>query len=597
MAAKIHSEAEVAFLLPLLRVLRPRWPAMAVSVAFGLAFAGVTLIPPLLIRALIQRLTEPRGGRELLWIALGLVFVYLVRGVCRYAYGRFSHIVAYQTLDELMVRVYRHVQRLSHRFFSEQHSGALISRSISDVEVVEDFIAHGIPEIVLAAVIPATMLCVLISLNAQLALIVILPLPVAALVVYRVTRRIGISWRKVRGGRADLVTELSDSLSGISEIKSFARENEQAERVASQSAQYRDALIRAHETALIPQGAAEMAGGLGVILAVWFGGGFALDGRMTVADLFVFVVYVGQIYQPFLQLAGISDNLHKAASSGRRVFQLLALRPDIVSAPGAIAPIDTRWDIEFRDVTFGYDPQKPVIENVSFHLDPGETVALFGPTGAGKSTITRLLQRFYDPTGGTVRIGGHDLRVLELDWLRRNIGSVMQEVFLFRGTVRQNILFGRPEAGEEQLIAAARAANAEEFILKLPDGYDTVVGERGVRLSGGQRQRIAIARAVLKNAPILILDEATSAVDWRTEALIQEALERLMKQRTTLVIAHRLSTIRRCRRVVLLQKGCVAGILTNDEFFARSEEQLRTWELGYWPKEDSITDVKTISSF
>jgi len=579
------------FVRPLLAVMRARWMAMAASIAFGLVFAGVTLVPPLLIRQFIQGLSKPGATWALGAVVAALAGVYIVRGFCRYAYGRYSHIAAYHTLAELMVRVYRHVQRLPQRFFNEQHTGSLISRSINDIEVVEDFIAHGVPEIVLAAVIPSAMIAVLFSLNPELAVIVILPLPVAALIVFRLTRRIGTAWRRVRSGLADLIAEVTDNFSGITEIRAFGREREQAARVTAHSERYRDSLIQAHETALIPAGAVELASGAGLVLAIWFGGRMALAGQMSVGDLFVFVLYLGHIYQPFLQLAGMADNLHRAATSGSRVFELLAIKPDIVSAPGAIVPCDVRWDIEFRNVSFAYEPGKDVLRNIDLRIEPGESIALFGATGAGKTTTTRLVNRFYDPTGGAVLIGGYDLKQVDLDWVRQNIGVVMQDVFLFNGTVRQNIMFGRPDASEEEFAAAVGAANVEEFVAQLPDTYETVVGERGVKLSGGQRQRIAIARALLKNAPILILDEATSAVDMQTEALIQQAIDRLMERRTTLVIAHRLSTIRRCNRIVLLADGRITAIQTNQEFFARRAAQ-PAWELGHWPADQELADTQ-----
>ena len=558
------------FLTRLLRLMRGHRLIMAISIIFGLLFAGTTLIPPLLIRRLISWLTEGGGSSgDLVSISLLLLGVYAFRGLCRYGYGRYSHVAAYRMLDKLLVKVYRHLQGLSHRFYNKQRTGDLIARSINDIEAIEDFIAHGIPETVLALIIPTTMVAVLCTINWQLALIVILPLPLVSLLVFRFTSPIRIMWRQVRRGIADLVAQVQDNLSGMTEIKSFGREQAEAQRITDHSARYRDASIRANNISLMPAGAIELAGGVGIIVAVWLGGGFALNGQMSVADLFVFIVYLGYIYQPFLALANLTDVLSKAASSCERVFDLLDVEPDIVNAPDAITLPNVRGEVAFRQVNFSYEENMPVLHDINFAVAAGEMVAIVGATGAGKTTLMGLVQRFYDPQQGSIEIDGHDLRRLSLETLRGHIAAVRQDVFLFHGTVRQNILFGRPTAGEADLIAAAQAANAEEFILAMPDGYETIIGERGVRLSGGQKQRISIARALLKDAPILLLDEATSSVDGQTEWLIQQALARLTAHRTTLVIAHRLSTITHADRIIVLDKGRIIEMGSHEELIAQ----------------------------
>ncbi|MEZ4860711.1 MAG: ABC transporter ATP-binding protein [Caldilineaceae bacterium] len=561
---------------------------MALTVLFGLLFSATTLVPPLLIRRLILWITDGAAASgSLTWIVALLLAVYLVRGVCRYYYGQFSHRVAYQVLDDLLVRVYRHLQTLSHRFYNQQRTGSLIARSINDIDAIEDFIAHGVPDLVMAVIIPLAMLGVLFTLSPWLTLIVIIPLPVAALVIYRFTGNIRAMWRRVRSGSAALIAQVQDSFAGVTEIKSFGQEAAQAQAIAMRSAEFRDASIAANKVSLLPAGIVEVTGGLGMLLAVWIGGRFALAGSMNVADLFVFVSYLGHIYQPFLKLADIGDVLHKAAASCERVFELLDVKPDIVNPSQPLTPTQPTWSIEFRHVSFSYNDE-PVLHDLSFQVAPGEMVALVGATGAGKTTISRLVERFYDPQAGAVLVSGHDLRSLDLDFLRRNIAAVMQDVFLFHGTVRQNILFGRPTASEAELIAAAQAANAAEFIDQLPQGYDTIIGERGVRLSGGQKQRLSIARALLKDAPILILDEATSAVDVETEGLIQQAIARLTQQRTTLVIAHRLSTIRHADKILVLDHGRIVemgaheALLNQQGHYARmvrAQNVAEQWEL------------------
>ena len=563
----------MTFLRQFYQILEGRRVLLSLSVVCGLLFALANLIPPLLIRELIRWITEGReatSGFGLVELSAALLGVYAVRGLSRYGYGRFSHVAAYSVMHDLMIRSYRHIQRLPHRFFTQERTGSLIARSVNDVEAVEDFIAHGVPETILALVIPAAMMAVLFSIDPQLALITLAPIPLAGFLVYRYVKKVRGMWRAVRERLADLVAQIHDNLAGIAVIKSFVQESRSADRIEEHSRRFRDTSIEANYISIIPSGLIEAVGGCGIVLVIWSGGSSALEGKIAVADLFVFIVYMGHIYQPFLQLASINDVLQKASVSTDRVFQLLAVESDIIDAPdAAVPPGKPSWDICFEGVTFGYDPDEPVLREVDFRIESGQVVALVGHTGAGKSTVSALLPRYYDPQQGTVSVGGGDVRGLPLDYLRGHIAPVQQDVFLFHGSVLDNILFGRPEATEEEVRDAAAAANAEEFILELPEGYDTLVGERGIRLSGGQKQRLSIARALLKDAPILIFDEATSAVDTETELLIQEAVGRLVRNRTTLVIAHRLSTVRHADTIVVLERGRVAEMGSHDELVAR----------------------------
>ena len=556
---------------------------IGLSAACGLLFSATTLIPPLYVRRLIVAITGGPGGADtgagslgsagadgvsLAVVIVALAGAFLLRGTGRYLYGLTSHRAAYALLSDLLQRVYRHLQRLSHRFFAGNRTGTLIARSVSDVESLEDFVAHGVPELVQAVAIPMAMIVVLLSIDPLLTLVVLSPLPVAALITWLVTRTIRGTWRRVRERYAQVVALVEDNLQGMSEIKSFTREAEQARRVARVAGRYRDDMIGAMHRSMLPNGIVEMTGGVGVVLAVAVGGATALRGGLQVADLYLFLAYLTFIYQPFLKLVDIGEVLHRALASYRRIDELLAIEPDIVSPPDALVPARFHGSVELDRVTFSYQDGMPVLDRISLALAPGEVVSLAGPTGAGKTTVTRLVPRFYDPDAGRVLVGGHDVRTLDLSFLRRRVAVVSQEVFLFHGSVRDNILFGRPDAGDDALRAAARAANAGEFIDALPDGWDTVVGDRGVRLSGGQRQRVAIARALLKDAPILILDEATSSVDAETEELIQEAMQRLLSGRTALVIAHRRSTIERADRVVVLEAGRLIESGTADELLA-----------------------------
>ena len=582
------------FLTGLWYILGGQRKFVVLSVLSGLLFSATSLVPPLLVRRLILWITDGGGSTSgLLAMTAVLGIVYVLRGVGRYFYGQFSHVAAYGVTTSLMARVYRHLQQLSHSFYNRQRTGALIVRSINDIETLEDFVAHGVPELVMATVIPIAMWCVLFWIHPLLALLVVLPLPIGGYVIYRFTRQIRGIWRQVRAGISELVAQVQDSFSGITEIKSFGQEKSQADQVARSAADYRDRICAATRISLLPSSIVEFSGGLGVIVAVWVGGSLALSESLNVADLFVFIAYLVYIYQPFLKLADISDTLHRAGASQERIFELLAVQPDISSPPDAVKPQISRWDVAFHDVSFGYQSEEVVLNDIDFEIGAGEMVALVGATGAGKTTVSRLIPRFYDPQDGQISVGGHDLRSLDLEFLRANVASVMQDVFLFHGTVRQNIAFGRPEATVDEIVQAAQAANAHEFIVELRDGYNTVIGERGVRLSGGQKQRISVARALLKDAPILILDEATSSVDTETEWLIQQALNRLTRNRTTLVIAHRLSTIRHADKIVVLDSGRIIETGAHDELMARggryakmveTQSVARSWELSRQPE-------------
>ena len=539
------------------------------TVISGLLFTASGLVPPLLVRQiLIWHAEGTTAENAMLVVVAALVGAYLVRAAARYAYGLLSHWAAYNVQQAMMINLYRHIQTLPHRFFTDRRVGSLVSRSVGDVETVEDFVAHGIPETVMAIALPIAMLIALFIINWQLALLALLPIPIIIVAGRFLFPHIRSSWRVVRESVAGVTATVTEGISGYAVIKAFGREREQLRIVERNWQRYRDDIQKAQFLSLVPAGMIELLAGFGLIMVVAVGGDLTLRGVVPVADLFVFVVYLGLIYQPVIQLAAISENIQKAMASTERVLELLDVKTDLTDKPGATAPPAPEWSVEFDNVDFRYEPEEAVLERVSFQAAPGELVALVGPTGVGKTTCAHLVPRFYDVQDGAVRVAGADVRDLPLVWLRSNISLVLQDVFLFAGTIRDNIAFGRPGATEEEILEAARAANVDEFAERLPNGYDARIGERGVRLSGGQQQRISIARAVLKDAPILILDEATSSVDAETEALIQEALDRLTLRRTTLVIAHRLATVRRADRIVVLRDGQVAAAGSHDDLVA-----------------------------
>jgi ATP-binding cassette, subfamily B, bacterial len=410
---------------------------------------------------------------------------------------------------------------------------------------------------------------ILFSINTRLALLSLIPVPLIILTIKAFNKYVRPAFRARQVTLGELNAALNDNLSGVREIKAFAREEMEAERVGTHILRYRDSNLRALRLMATFHPLIEFSASLGTIVLVYFGGQFVLGETLAVSDLVAFFLYLELLYQPIRELSRVWESFQQALAGAVRVNELLREAPGITDAPDAATlPEDMRGEIMFDDVSFRYHDSENVLEEIDLTIPAGKMVALVGPTGVGKTTLVNLIPRFYDVTDGAIRIDGMDIRELTMQSIRKNISLVLQDVFLFHGTARENILFGREGASDADVVRAAQTANAHDFITQLPQGYDTMLGERGVKLSGGQRQRIAIARAVLKDAPILILDEATSAVDTETELLIQQSLEQLMAGKTVIVIAHRLSTVRKADMIVVLEGNRIVERGTHAELMA-----------------------------
>jgi ATP-binding cassette subfamily B protein/subfamily B ATP-binding cassette protein MsbA len=531
---------------------------LAVTVISMLLLVVVQLTLPWIIKTLIEIVTEPGADPDSWQMITTLTFaalgVFLMRGFLQFIRSYVAHIAGWGVVANLRKHLYQHLQRLSLRFYEDKQTGQLMSQVVNDSDLFETLIAHAIPDVFVNVLTLIGVIFVLGSINWGLLLLSLVPVPLMLVSLRIYAKRVRPAFRFRQKELGDLNALLNENIAGIREIKAFTREEAESDRVGRRIDNYRNSLLRALRLMAIFSPFIEFTSSLGMLVVIFFGGRLAYQGLLPVSDLVAFFLYLEILYQPIRALSGAWENVQSALAGADRVSDLLDESQEVQDQKDArLLPEPVIGAISFKDVEFSYIEGEVVLRDINLEIPAQQVVALVGPTGVGKSTLVSLIPRFYDVTSGVITLDGQDTRTIKLDNLRQQISIVLQDVYLFYGTVRENILFGRPDAGERDVIEAAKVANAHEFILDLPDGYDTMVGERGVKLSGGQKQRISIARAVLKDAPILILDEATSSVDTQTEMLIQQALERLIAGRTTIVIAHRLSTIRSADKIVVLE--------------------------------------------
>lgn len=546
----------------------PYWKTVLLSTALIIAQAAVGLVPPLIQRQIVDQVIASRDLSRLGGLVAALVGVYVLLTLVTIGDQYVRHALGARVIVDMRVRLYGYLQRLSLSFFERTSTGELMSRVTNDVEALEQFLTHGtaLTFVDLLRLVGAAV--VLLLLDARLAVMVMLPVPVLALCLRAFNRRVRPIYRRVRDRLGDINALLQDRLSGMRVVQAFGQEERELQRFAGESEGYYRARVAGVGYMSLFFPAMNLISLMGTVIVLGAGALGVVRGQLSMGTLVAFLSYVTVFYDPVRRLVDIDNVFQQAIAAGDRIFELLDATPDIVDAPDAIDLADVQGEVRFDDVHFRYGTGDEVLRDVTFHIRPGETVALVGPSGAGKTSIANLICRFYDPSAGTITIDGHDLRKVRLASLRKHMAVVLQDTFLFNTTVRENLLYGKPEATEEELVAAAKAAYAHDFIMELPNGYDTEIGERGVRLSGGQRQRLALARAILVNPRILILDEATSSVDAEAEYLIQQALEAVLEGRTALIIAHRLSTIRNADRIIALEDGCIKEVGSHEELLS-----------------------------
>jgi ATP-binding cassette subfamily B protein len=553
--------------------LRPYWKLAGGAYLATLSVQGFNLLIPQFIRWIIDEGIRDADLSLLAWSVAGLLGLTLVKGLLTFVVGQWSETASQNVAFDLRNAIQRKLTSLSFSFHDASETGELLSRSVQDVERIRFLTGRAALRLLEGFVMLAGTAIVLFWMQPRLAALVALTMPLLVYQALRFGRRFRPLSLQIQRQLGVLTTQVEQNLRGSRVVKAFAQEEAEIARfeVANQhwfSLSSQAARLQAVNAPLLL-----LIANLGVVLIIWTGGSQVIAGELSLGALVAFATYVTQLVDPVRRLGLIIPAIAIAASSGERIFEILDAVPEVEDAPGAQPLPRVEGRVRFERVSFGYRGARRlvrVIEDVSFEAAPGQIVALLGPTGSGKSTVISLIPRFYDPTAGRITIDGHDIRTVTIRSLRTQIGMVMQETTLFAGTVRENIAFGRPEASEAEIVAAAEAAQAHEFIVRLSQGYDTLIGERGVTLSGGQKQRVAIARALLMDPRILVLDDATASVDPETESLIQRAFARLMEGRTTFVIAHRLSTVRRADLILVLDHGRIVARGTHAELLASS---------------------------
>ncbi len=574
----------------MLAITRGHRGLLAIAIAGSVGYTALSVVPALIIRQILVTVGRPGAATgTLVLLGLAMVAITALMAVARYLEGAFGHLAAFRVLHDLRMRCYDQLQRLSMGFHTRQQSGTMAAKVIGDVETIEFFTAHAGIQLISAALVPFLIGILMFIFNWRLALVALAPLLVILVILALFRGAANEAFKRYRDELGRLNGIIIDHIQGVGVLKAFAAALHARRDIEDRSQSLASAAIRANLLHTWYFAGVEWMAAIPVALVLLVGGLMVLGGQLSPPNLVLFIFLTTYLYRPITELNRQLEGLRNAQAATERIYEVLTAPEEVADSPAARLPTSPRYDVRLEAVTFAYDPGRPVLHDVSIDLAEGQVLALVGPSGAGKTTVANLIARFWDPQQGSVRLGGVDVRDLPLDYLHRTVGLVLQDVFLFNDTVAANIKISDPDADAGRVEAAARAAHAHDFIAELRSGYDTIIGERGVRLSGGQKQRISIARALLRNAPILILDEATSSVDPEAEHLIQAALARLVVDRTVLVIAHRLSTIRQASEIVVLDRGRVVqrgrhdalvdapGLYAN---LYRAQQVARRWDVA-----------------
>lgn len=572
--------------LRILSYIKPYMHRLLFAMVCTIMAAAGNLYIPWIIKDMIDEVLADKNGTMLNWIAASIIAIFIVRGLFWYGQNYLMSYVGQSVIIDIRAAVFKKLQRLSVSFYDKNKTGTIMSYVTNDVNALQSAMVENTIEMITEGFILIGSVVAMIYLDWRLTLFTVCTFPVVLWFMEFFGKKIRKTGGRIQECTADITSVLQESVASARVIKSFVREDYEVDRFdvenkANFRANMKNAQLMATLTPVV-----ELVAAIGVTMIIWYGGNNVINGTITAGSLVAFLTYAVNISNPIKRLTRVIGNIQKALAAAQRVFMIIDMPEEIAESRDDAKQLpEVSGKVEFQNVSFAYNDKGNVITDLSFSVKPGEVIAIVGPSGAGKSTIANLLPRFYDVNKGDIKIDGHSVREVTLDSLREQVGIVPQETMLFNGSVYNNILYGRLDATKEEIEAAAKAANAHDFIMQLTDGYETKLGDRGVNLSGGQRQRIAIARAILKNPRILILDEATSALDTESERVVQEALDRLMVGRTSFVIAHRLSTVKNADKILVLEKGNLVESGTHDELLALDGLYAHLYKIQYRNKE------------
>ena len=540
---------------------------------FAMIGAAITLVIPLMVRYItgtVVLLPIEEASSTIIRLGIFMVLLVIVEGYCNYFIGYYGHVMGAKIEHDMRNEIFGHYQKLSFAFFDNQKVGHLLSRITSDLFDITELLHHGPEDVVISAIKLLGAFIILLVINAKLAFVAIGFVVIMLLYAVAMNGRMRGAFRENRARIADINSQIEDSLSGIRVVKSFSNEKTEMDKFEEGNSRFVDSKKKSYRYMGTYNSGMGVFSTLITVGSLLMGAWLMMKGELSAADLVTFLLYINNFTEPVKKLVNFTEQFQNGYSGYERFLEIMSIAPDIKDKEDAQSLDRVKGEIQFEDVSFHYSESKEnVLSHVNLDVKPGEYVALVGSSGAGKTTLCSLIPRFYDVTGGAVLLDGIDIRDVKLKDLRRQIGIVQQDVYLFAGTILENIRYGKPEATDEEVVNAAMAANAHEFIMSLPEGYNTDIGQRGVKLSGGQKQRLSIARVFLKNPPVLIFDEATSALDNESEKIVQHSLEMLAKDRTTFVIAHRLSTIRNAERILVLTEDGIAEEGTHESLLAQ----------------------------